>query len=122
MTPRTILPLLLASAALAAGTGLTGLVTHGSEWTTFAQCLVGPPMPTTILAMPSLEGYGVVITWSAPDHPDITGFTIERYRLVVDGVWEHSHTIQIEDRTARTHLDLCGMGRFAYRVQSVKTE
>lgn len=119
MKPRTIIPLLLASAALAAG---SGLITHGSEWTTFAQCVVGPPMPTTILAMPSLEGYGVVITWEAPDHPDITGFTIERYRLIADAVWEHSHTIIIEDRTARTHVDLCGMGRFAYRVQSTKTE
>lgn len=118
MKTRTIIAFLLPAVALAAG---AGLITHGSTFTGYAQVVVGPPAPTTIAAVPSLAGYGVVITWEAPDSPDITGFSIERYRFE-GGTWSPAETITISDRTARTHLDMCGMGRFAYRVQSIKIE
>ena len=112
------LAIILASTALAAG---AGLVTYGSTFTAFAQVVIGPPSPTTIAAVPSLLGYGSVITWEAPDHPDITGFSIERYKWE-GGVWSPATTITISDRTARSHVDMCGMGRFAYRVQATKSE
>lgn len=95
--------------------------THGSTFTGYAQVVVGPPAPTTIAAVPSLQGYGVVVTWEAPTSPDITGFSIERYRFD-NGTWSPATTIIITDPAQRTYLDMCGMGRFAYRVQSIKIE
>lgn len=118
MTTRTLIAVILPT--LAAG---AGLATYGSTFTSYAQVVIGPPAPTTIAAVPSLTGYGAIITWEAPDSPDITGFSIERYAWDAAGrVWGPSTTITISDRTARRHVDMCGMGRFAYRVQSIKTE
>ena len=104
--------------ALAVG---VGLITHGSTFSPFAQVVVGPPAPTTIAAVPSLTGYGAVVTWEAPTSPDITGFSIERYKYE-NGAWSPATTIIITNPAQRTHLDMCGMGRFAYRVQSIKQE
>lgn len=118
MKRRTAIILLLPAILLAAG---AGVLTHGSTFSPFAQVVVGPPAPTTIAAVPSLTGYGVALRWEAPSSPDITGFTIERYRFE-DGTWSPATTITISDPAVRTYVDMCGMGRWAYRVQSIKSE
>lgn len=106
--------MMMAAAAFGAG-----LVTYGSTFTGFSQVVVGPPAPTTIATVPSLLGYGVVVTWEAVDHPDISGFRIERYGWdEAAGTWSHEETIVVDDPAARTRVDMCGMGRKAYRVQS----
>jgi len=109
---------ILRIATLAAAGSLA--VVYGSTWTPFSQVVVGPPAPTTIAAVPTLEGYGVALRWEAPESPDITGFRIERYSWDETArTWSPATTITVADPAARTYVDMAGMGRWAYRVQAI---
>jgi len=112
-------PLFVAALASVAFAGAS-LSIFGSTFSPWVQIEVGPPAPTTIAAVPTLQGYGVALRWEAPESPDITGFRIERYSWDADSrTWSPATTITVANPTARTYVDMAGMGRWAYRVQSI---
>jgi hypothetical protein len=97
-----------------------------SPFTPYSQVTIlegTPPTPTNLAMEDLFNGQDVNITWAAPESPLITGFQIERERLIssVEGIeeWGELQMIQVLEPSLRMWVDPAGPGRFRYRIRSV---